>query len=131
MGGGETVEEQHKPEAEGTGESGARIAAQGAAAGSPQGGTKMQVEMDAGAAASSAAVGSMGGDVTQLMEDLMRRVEQLERQVAAQTEELRVQRAAIARTQRAVRSMSRGSDEDAATEPAPRDPKKPTGPRVG
>ncbi len=91
----------------------------------------MQVEMDAGAAASGVAVGSMGGDVAQLVEDLARRVEQLERQVAAQTEELRVQRAAIARTQRAVRSMSRGTDQDAATEPAPRDPSKPTGPRIG
>ncbi len=46
--------------------------------------------------------------------------EKLERQVAAQSEELRVQRAAIARTQRALRTMSRG-DEDKATEPALRD----------
>lgn len=46
--------------------------------------------------------------------------ERLERQVAAQSEELRVQRAAIARTQRALRTMSRG-DEDKATEPALRD----------
>ncbi len=44
----------------------------------------------------------------------------LERQVAAQSEELRVQRAAIARTQRALRSMSR-SDDDKATEPALKD----------
>jgi hypothetical protein len=48
--------------------------------------------------------------------------EQIERQVAAQTEELRVQRAAIARTQRAVRNMSR-TDDAQATEPAPRDPR--------
>jgi hypothetical protein len=47
--------------------------------------------------------------------------ERLERQVAAQTEELRVQRAAIARTQRAVRNLTRG-DEDGPTEPALRDP---------
>jgi hypothetical protein len=47
--------------------------------------------------------------------------ERLERQVAAQSEELRVQRAAIARTQRALRSLSR-SEEDQATEPALRDP---------
>jgi hypothetical protein len=47
--------------------------------------------------------------------------ERLERQVAAQTEELRVQRAAIARTQRAVRNMSRPED-DGPTEPALRDP---------
>ena len=46
--------------------------------------------------------------------------ERLERQVAAQTEELRVQRAAIARTQRAVRNMNR-PDDQAPTEPAPRE----------
>jgi septal ring factor EnvC (AmiA/AmiB activator) len=46
--------------------------------------------------------------------------ERLERQVAAQTEELRVQRAAIARTQRAVRNLSR-PEEEGATEPAPRE----------
>jgi hypothetical protein len=50
--------------------------------------------------------------------------ERLERQVTAQSEELRVQRAAIARTQRALRGMSRGG-EDQATEPALRDPSKP------
>jgi hypothetical protein len=73
-----------------------------------------------------------GGDATRIVgefegriKDLERRIEQLaearerlERQVAAQTEELRVQRAAIARTQRVVRSMSKG--EDLATEPVPR-----------
>lgn len=47
--------------------------------------------------------------------------ERLERQVAAQTEELRVQRAAIARTQRALRNLSRPDDES-PTEPALRDP---------
>ena len=52
--------------------------------------------------------------------------DRLERQVAAQSEELRVQRAAIARTQRALRSLNR-SDEDQATEPALRDPAKPAG----
>ena len=46
--------------------------------------------------------------------------ERLERQVAAQTEELRVQRAAIARTQRAVRNMNRPDDQP-PTEPTPRD----------
>jgi hypothetical protein len=51
--------------------------------------------------------------------------ERLERQVAAQTEELRVQRAAIARTQRALRGLSR-SEEEQATEPALRDPGKPS-----
>jgi hypothetical protein len=49
--------------------------------------------------------------------------ERLERQVGAQSEELRVQRAAIARTQRALRGMTRGA-EDQATEPALRDPVK-------
>jgi hypothetical protein len=48
--------------------------------------------------------------------------ERLERQVAAQAEELRVQRAAIARTQRALRSLNRGEEEQ-ATEPALREPK--------
>ncbi len=47
--------------------------------------------------------------------------ERLERQVAAQTEELRVQRAAIARTQRALRNLNR-PDEEAPTEPAIRNP---------
>jgi septal ring factor EnvC (AmiA/AmiB activator) len=50
--------------------------------------------------------------------------ERLERQVAAQTEELRVQRAAIARTQRAVRNLSR-PDEENITEPALRNPEGP------
>ncbi|MEE8580152.1 MAG: hypothetical protein V3T33_01070, partial [Myxococcota bacterium] len=50
--------------------------------------------------------------------------ERLERQAAAQTEELRVQRAAIARTQRAVRNLSR-PEEDGPTEPALREPKAP------
>ena len=47
--------------------------------------------------------------------------ERLERQVAAQSEELRVQRAAIARTQRALRSLNRGVEEQ-ATVPALREP---------
>jgi hypothetical protein len=51
--------------------------------------------------------------------------ERLERQVTAQSEELRVQRAAIARTQRALRGMTRIGEEQ-ATEPALRDPSKPT-----
>lgn len=55
------------------------------------------------------------------MDELVDARERLERQVAAQTEELRVQRAAIARTQRAVRNMTR-SDDDGPTEPALRDP---------
>jgi hypothetical protein len=52
--------------------------------------------------------------------------ERLERQVAAQSEELRVQRAAIARTQRALRGLNRGEEEQ-ATEPALRDPNRPMG----
>ena len=90
--------------------------------------------------AQAAALG--GGDVARLMGEFERRIagmearidelveakERLERQVAAQTEELRVQRAAIARTQRAVRNMSRPID-DSATEPAERDPGRPEGPR--
>lgn len=52
--------------------------------------------------------------------------DRLERQVAAQTEELRVQRAAIARTQRAVRNLGRPEEEEQeATEPALRDPNRP------
>jgi hypothetical protein len=87
-------------------------------------------------------VGGAGGDseITRIVQELERRVahletrldesnearERLERQVAAQSEELRVQRAAIARTQRALRSLNR-SEEEQATEPALRDPSKPTG----
>lgn len=82
----------------------------------------------------------MGGgsdELTQMFREMQRRVaalesridelvdarDRLERQVAAQTEELRVQRAAIARTQRAVRNLARedGGD-DEPTEPALREP---------
>jgi hypothetical protein len=52
------------------------------------------------------------------LEQLTEARERLERQVAAQTEELRVQRAAIARTQRVVRTIAK--TEDMATEPVPR-----------
>jgi len=52
------------------------------------------------------------------MEELSDTKERLERQVAAQTEELRVQRAAIARTQRVLRTVARSEEE--ATEPAPK-----------
>ena len=86
---------------------------------------------------SAAAIGASetpapGGDVMRVVEELERRMgqmetrleevmdakERLERQVSAQTEELRVQRAAIARTQRVLRNVSRPEDE--ATEPAPK-----------
>jgi hypothetical protein len=86
--------------------------------------------MQAGSGPSPAA----GGDIARIVQELQARIEslernveeanearvRLERQVAAQSEELRVQRAAIARTQRALRSMSR-SDDDKATEPALKD----------
>ena len=52
------------------------------------------------------------------LEEVVDAKERLERQVAAQTEELRVQRAAIARTQRVLRGIARPEDE--ATEPAPK-----------
>lgn len=72
------------------------------------------------------------GEVGKLVEEFERRIahlenrleevvdakERLERQVAAQTEELRVQRAAIARTQRVLRTIARPEDE--ISEPAPK-----------
>jgi len=86
------------------------------------------------------AAGGIPEEFQQMMREMNRRVEslegridelvdardRLERQVAAQTEELRVQRAAIARTQRAVRNLARPEDEEGGdqepTEPALRDP---------
>jgi hypothetical protein len=76
--------------------------------------------------------GALGGEVMRVIEELERRIahletrleevvdakERLERHVAAQTEELRVQRAAIARTQRVLRTVVK--PEDVATEPAPK-----------
>lgn len=58
------------------------------------------------------------------IDELVDARDRLERQVAAQTEELRVQRAAIARTQRAVRNLARNDEggEDEPTEPALREP---------
>jgi septal ring factor EnvC (AmiA/AmiB activator) len=75
-----------------------------------------------------------GPESERRVEDLERRVahlekrleevnevkDRLDRQLATQNEELRVQRAAIARTQRVLRNLSR--PEDAATEPAPKGP---------
>jgi hypothetical protein len=89
--------------------------------------SELPTQIGAGAAGES--------DTARLVQELERRVaqletrldefvdmrERLERQVAAQSEELRVQRAAIARTQRALRSLNRGEDEH-ATEPALREP---------
>ncbi|HEY8493881.1 MAG TPA: hypothetical protein VIN04_08305 [Myxococcota bacterium] len=71
----------------------------------------------------SNAVGALESRIKELerrIDQLADARERLERQVAAQTEELRVQRAAIARTQRVVRSLTKG--EDLATEPVPRAP---------
>jgi hypothetical protein len=50
------------------------------------------------------------------IEELVDARERLERQVAAQTEELRVQRAAIARTQRVLRSVAPRGDEDGSSD---------------
>jgi hypothetical protein len=52
------------------------------------------------------------------LEEMIDEKDRLGRQVAAQTEELRVQRAAIARTQRVLRDLARPGDE--ATEPVPK-----------
>jgi hypothetical protein len=101
--------------------------------------TDMDLPMDrranpAAARMGGAAAPAASPDVVRMLQDMERRIatlearldesnearEKLERQVAAQSEELRVQRAAIARTQRALRTMTRG-DEDKATEPALRD----------
>jgi hypothetical protein len=87
-----------------------------------------------GGSAAAPAPTAASPDVARMLQEFERRIatlearldeanearEKLERQVAAQSEELRVQRAAIARTQRALRTMTRG-DEDKATEPALRD----------
>ncbi len=76
--------------------------------------------------------GGANADLMRMVQELERRLtvvekkleetteakERLERQVAAQTEELRVQRSAIARTQRALRSIARPEEE--ATEPVPK-----------
>ena len=52
------------------------------------------------------------------MDEMVDTKDRLGRQIAAQTEELRVQRAAIARTQRMLRDLTRPGDE--ATEPVPK-----------
>jgi hypothetical protein len=105
--------------------------------------TRMDSEAATQMGAGAALVGATeDSDIARIVQELERRVahletrldesidsrERLERQVAAQSEELRVQRAAIARTQRALRSLNR-SEEDQATEPALRDPSKPAGPQ--
>lgn len=75
---------------------------------------------EAGVSHLAAELGDRVQELERRLEQLTEARERLERQVAAQTEELRVQRAAIARTQRVVRSMTKG--EDLATEPVPRAP---------
>jgi hypothetical protein len=52
----------------------------------------------------------------QRLEEVIDAKDRLERQVSAQTEELRVQRAAIARTQRVLRTVVRPED-DQPSEP--------------
>ncbi|MCP5069328.1 MAG: hypothetical protein GY946_22415 [bacterium] len=101
-------------------------------------GTDYPAPAGAGGALSPAPLSAMGssqvgtGDTAKLVEEFDRRIahlenrleevvdakERLERQVSAQTEELRVQRAAIARTQRVLRTIARPEEE--ATEPAPK-----------
>jgi hypothetical protein len=100
--------------------------------------TNLPTERDNFGAPPAAVMSGGDNDMSQLVQELAGRIanletrldeandsrERLERQVAAQSEELRVQRAAIARTQRALRSLSR-SEEDQATEPALREPSQP------
>ncbi|UCE87366.1 MAG: hypothetical protein JSU66_06495 [Deltaproteobacteria bacterium] len=80
------------------------------------------------AAARPAASDSLARDVDRRIQGLETRLaevvdarDRLERQVSAQAEELRVQRAAIARAQRVLRTLARPEE---ATEPAPRDPNR-------
>jgi hypothetical protein len=100
---------------------------------------RQDLPIERGSAEQPRASAAGSADVARLVRELERRVaqletrldesvdarEKLERQVAAMSEELRVQRAAIARTQRALRTISRGEGEEQATEPALRDPSKP------
>lgn len=101
--------------------------------------SREQVNESLGSPAMPPVAGGASDDVQAMFAEMTRRMEalesrcdelvdardRLERQVAAQTEELRVQRAAIARTQRAVRNLGRGEEEvseQEATEPALREP---------
>jgi septal ring factor EnvC (AmiA/AmiB activator) len=102
--------------------------------------TDLPTERDHFSVPPATVMGGGDSDVAKLVQELASRIanletrldeandsrERLERQDAAQSEELRVQRAAIARTQRALRSLSR-SEEDQATEPALREPSQPAG----
>lgn len=101
--------------------------------------SREQVNESLGAPAMPPVAGGASEDVQTMFAEMSRRMEalevrcdelvdardRLERQVAAQTEELRVQRAAIARTQRAVRNLGRGEgdvSEQEATQPTLREP---------
>ena len=88
--------------------------------GSSSGAANLGGALHADALRAAADLESRIGDLERRLEQLGEARERLERQVAAQTEELRVQRAAIARTQRVVRSMTKG--DDLVTEPVPRSP---------
>jgi hypothetical protein len=73
----------------------------------------LDAEPEVGAKADSPAVEELERRIERLearLADSLDARERLERQLAAHTEELRVQRAAIARTQRAVRAAVRGPD---------------------
>jgi len=92
----------------------------------PAAGTTMDREEEAAAVPPAGKVAPGPGQelerrVAQLeerMEEVIDAKDRLGRQLAAQTEELRVQRAAIARTQRVLRDLTRPDDEP--TEPAPK-----------
>jgi len=58
------------------------------------------------------------GQLERRLEELVEARERLERQVAAQTEELRVQRAAIARTQRVLRTVAPSGGDDSGSSEA-------------
>ncbi len=87
----------------------------------------------AGVAAGSAAVPEVGGEAERMLREIERRLRHIEtrleeaadarertdRQLAAHTEELRVQRSAIARAQRVLRNLTRPDD---GADPAPPGP---------
>ena len=95
--------------------------------------SREQVNESLGAPAMPPVAGGASEDVQTMFAEMSRRMEalevrcdelvdardRLERQVAAQTEELRVQRAAIARTQRAVRNLGRGEGDVSEQRPQP------------
>ncbi len=71
------------------------------------------------AQALAAALEQRIGRLEARIEDLLESRQRLERHAAAQNEELRVQRAAIARTQRVLRGVVRSDDTPAEVSPAP------------